>query len=145
MHPGHPSPMLSFASHQHSANARFGLWDAWQAVLSALTWPNVGMRFEVSTLSGAPIFQRPNVQGALTIVKAKKTEKRSSSQDTHARAVGSAAALAIDADDATSVARLCEFDFCNINSLKLWRWGLRRFGSVGIWRERRDRARRRGR
>jgi hypothetical protein len=28
-----------------------------------LTWPNVGMRFEVSTLSGAPIFQRPNVQG----------------------------------------------------------------------------------
>src|SRR5580693_774928 len=39
----------------------------------------------------------------------------------------------------------CEFDFCNINSLKLWRWGLTRFGSVGIWRERRDRARRRGR
>ena len=36
----------------NSANARFGLWDAWQAVLSALTWPNVGMRFEVSTLSG---------------------------------------------------------------------------------------------
>jgi hypothetical protein len=93
--------MLSFASHQHSANARFGLWDAWQAVLSALTWPNVGMRFEVSTLSG-PDFPKAQRTRALTIVKAKKTEKRSSSQDTHARAVGSAAALAIDADDATS-------------------------------------------
>jgi hypothetical protein len=68
----------------NSANARFGLWDAWQAVLSALTWPNVGMRFEVSTLSG-PILPMPKRTRALTIVKAQKTEKRSSSQDTHAR------------------------------------------------------------
>jgi hypothetical protein len=95
LHPGHPSPMLSFASHQLSER-QFGGWDAWQAVLSALTWPNVGMRFEVSTLSG-PTFPMPKRTRALTIVKAKKTEKRSSSEDTHARAVGSAAALAIDA------------------------------------------------
>ena len=46
----------------NSANARFGLWDAWQAVLSALTWPNVGMRFEVSTLSGPDCPQCQNVQ-----------------------------------------------------------------------------------
>ena len=73
MHPGHPSPMLSFASHQHTANARFGLWDAWQAVLSALTWPNVEMRFEFH--AERPDFTNTKRTMALTIVKAKKQKK----------------------------------------------------------------------
>jgi hypothetical protein len=44
-------------------------------VLSDLTWQNVGMRFEVSTLSGAPIFHRPQRTMASTIVKAKKQKR----------------------------------------------------------------------
>ena len=43
-----PPPRQCFRSPRiNSANARFGHWDAWQALLSALTWPNVGTRFEV--------------------------------------------------------------------------------------------------
>jgi hypothetical protein len=66
--------MLSFASHQHSANARFGLWDAWQAVLSALTWPNVEMRFEFHA-ERRPDFTNTQRTRALTIVKAKKQKR----------------------------------------------------------------------
>ena len=79
-------------------------------MLSALTWPNVEMRFEFHA-ERRPDFTNTQRTRALTIVKAKKTEKRSSSQGAHARAVGSAAALAIDADDATSVARLANLIF----------------------------------
>ena len=68
------------------------------------------MRFEVSTLSG-PDFTNAKTYKSFNHRQGAKTEKRSSSQDTHARAVGSAAALAIDADDATSVARLANLIF----------------------------------
>jgi hypothetical protein len=93
--------MLSFASHQLSERQ---VW-----ALGRLA-SRVGMRFEVSTLSGPDCSQCQTYNG-FNHRQGEKTEKRSSSQDTHARAVGSAAALAIDADDATSVARLANLIF----------------------------------
>jgi hypothetical protein len=101
--------MLSFASHQLSERQVWALG----RLASRVVGLDLAERRDAlrgSTLS-APDFPKAQRTRALTIVKAKKTEKRSSSQDTHARAVGSAAALAIDADDATSVARLANLIF----------------------------------
>jgi hypothetical protein len=54
--------MLSFASHQLSERQVWALGRLASRVVS-LTWPNVGIRFEVSTLSVAPFLPMPNVQG----------------------------------------------------------------------------------
>jgi hypothetical protein len=69
-----PPPRQCFRSPRiNSANARFGLWDAWQAVLSALTWPNVEMRFEFH--AERPYCTNAKRTMALTIVKAKKQKR----------------------------------------------------------------------
>ena len=93
-----PRPPLANAFVRLASTQRTPVWG-----LGRLA-SRVGMRFEVSTLSGPDCPQCQTYNG-FNHRQGEKTEKRSSSQETPARAVGSAAALAIDADAATSVAR----------------------------------------
>jgi hypothetical protein len=79
-----PPPRQCFRSPRiNSANARFGLWDAWQAVLSALTWPNVEMRFEFHA-ERPRFYQYPTYKG-FNHRQGEKTEEEFFTRHAHPR------------------------------------------------------------